>query len=279
MTDSLNRYPRLTKSFKGKYPFKIGTTSFIYPDYFIPNVRMLGPYLDEIELLLFESDSIDTLLSKSVISDLIQLAENFNLTYNIHLPTDISISDPDPKKQQRAVDILIRVIDQTADLLPSTCTLHVPYTNLSFEDNTVRRWQNLICNHLGKILAKGIPPEKLALETLDYPIDILAEIIERLNLALCLDIGHLIVHGYDIQSIFNSYAELIPIIHLHGVDHCRDHLALDQLPERLLRTVIWILKNFKGTVSLEVFCFQHLDTSLRFLDLGWNDDEEDIRII
>jgi sugar phosphate isomerase/epimerase len=279
MTDSLNRYPRLTKSFKGTYPFKIGTTSFIYPDYFIPNVRMLGPYLDEIELLLFESDSIDSLISKSVISDLIQLAENFNLTYNIHLPTDISISDPDPEKQQRAVDILIRVIDQTADLLPSTCTLHVPYTNLSFENNTVRRWQNLVCNHLGKILAKGIPPEKLALETLDYPIDILAEVIERLNLALCLDIGHLIVHGYDIQSIFNNYAELISIIHLHGVDHCRDHLALDQLPERLLRTVIWILKNFKGTVSLEVFCFQHLDTSLRFLDLCWNNDKEDIRII
>ncbi|MGD8257887.1 MAG: cobamide remodeling phosphodiesterase CbiR [Desulfobacterales bacterium] len=279
MTDLLNRYPRLTRSFKGKYPFKIGTTSFIYPDYFIPNVRMLGPYLDEIELLLFESDSVDSLLSKSVISDLIQLSKNFNLTYNIHLPTDISISDPDPKKQQRAVDILIRVIDQTADLLPSTCTLHVPYTNLSFEDNTVRRWQNLVCNHLRKILAKGIPPEKLALESLDYPIDILAEIIERLNLVLCLDIGHLIVHGYDIQSIFNSYAELISIIHLHGVDHCRDHLALDQLPERLLRTVIWILKNFKGTVSLEVFCFQHLDTSLRFLDLCWNDDEEHIRII
>jgi sugar phosphate isomerase/epimerase len=279
MTDSLNRYPRLTKSFKGKYPFKIGTTSFIYPDYFIPNVRMLGPYLDEIELLLFESDSVASLLSKSVISDLIQLSENFNLTYNIHLPTDISISDPDPKKQQRAVDILIRVIDQTADLLPSTCTLHVPYTNLSFEDNKVRRWQNLVCNHLGKILAKGIPPEKLALETLDYPIDILSKIIEKLNLALCLDIGHLIVHGYDIQSIFNNYAELISIIHLHGVDHCRDHLALDQLPERLLRTVIWILKNFKGTVSLEVFCFQHLDTSLRFLDLCWNNDKEDIRII
>jgi len=279
MTDSSNRYPRLTKSFKGKYPFKIGTTSFIYPDYFIPNVRMLGPYLDEIELLLFESDSVDSLLSKSVISDLIQLSENLNLTYNIHLPTDISISDPDPKKQQRAVDTLMRVIDQTADLLPSTCTLHVPYINLSFEEGTIRKWQDMVCNHLGNILTKGIPPEKLAIENLDYPIEILAGIIERLNLAICLDIGHLIVHGYDIQSIFNNYSELIPILHLHGVDNCRDHLALDRLPERLLRTVISILKNFKGTVSLEVFCFQHLDTSLKFLDLGWNNEKEDIRII
>jgi len=47
-------YPSLPKSYKGLYPFKIGTTSFIYPAGYAQNVKMLGPYVDEIELLLFE---------------------------------------------------------------------------------------------------------------------------------------------------------------------------------------------------------------------------------
>jgi hypothetical protein len=46
-------YPALNKSYKGLFPFNIGTTSFIYPDDYVPNVKMLGPYLGNIELLLF----------------------------------------------------------------------------------------------------------------------------------------------------------------------------------------------------------------------------------
>ena len=48
-------YPPLPKSYKGMFPFKIGTTSFIYPDNYVQNVNMLAPYLDEIELIFFES--------------------------------------------------------------------------------------------------------------------------------------------------------------------------------------------------------------------------------
>ena len=45
----------LSKSYKGRFPFTLATTSFIYPDDYVPNVRRLGPYLDEIELLCYES--------------------------------------------------------------------------------------------------------------------------------------------------------------------------------------------------------------------------------
>ena len=79
MKNQLYTYPFLTKSYKGFYPFKIGTTSFIYPDLYVPNVRMLGPFVDEIELLLFESGPSASLLSKTVIADLQHLSREFNL--------------------------------------------------------------------------------------------------------------------------------------------------------------------------------------------------------
>ena len=44
-------YPSLTKSYKGFYPFKLATTSFIYPDDYMPNVKMLGSFFDEIVFL------------------------------------------------------------------------------------------------------------------------------------------------------------------------------------------------------------------------------------
>jgi len=85
-------YPSLPKSYKGLYPFKIGTTSFIYPAGYAQNVKMLGPYVDEIELLLFEG-APDSLPSTQEIKKLLSLSKEFDLTYNVHLPTDISLSD------------------------------------------------------------------------------------------------------------------------------------------------------------------------------------------
>jgi hypothetical protein len=73
MIETPLKYPRLTKSYKGFYPFKLATTSFIYPDDYIPNVKMLGPFVDEIELLLFESNDIESLFSASMTSNLFSL--------------------------------------------------------------------------------------------------------------------------------------------------------------------------------------------------------------
>jgi hypothetical protein len=41
-------------------PCRVGTTSFIYPDHILPNVRRLAPRVDDIEILLFDiSDPAD----------------------------------------------------------------------------------------------------------------------------------------------------------------------------------------------------------------------------
>ena len=144
-------YPSLTKSYKGIYPFKICTTSFIYPDHYVPNVKMLGPYLDEIELLLFESQGIDALPSRTDITELCRLAGEFNLSYNVHLPTDISISDPNPARQQQAVDTLIKISDLVQPLDPSALILHVPYREDAFDAPLVQKWRDRVWQNLAKI--------------------------------------------------------------------------------------------------------------------------------
>ena len=265
-------YPSLAKSYKGIYPFKIGTTSFIYPDDYIPNVKMLGPYLDEIELLLFESAGTDALPSKSVIAELSRLAEEFDLTYNVHLPTDISISDPGPRHQIHAVETMIRVMELVDSLDPSALTLHLPYLEGSFEEYSVKIWQDRVYRNLEKILSATATKDKIAIETLDYSFELLDDIIADLDLKICMDLGHLMVHGYDINKAFNKYAFRTSIIHLHGVENDRDHTTLERLPEKLIEPVLRILKSFTGVVSLEIFSFRNLNSSLKFLENHWEEN-------
>jgi sugar phosphate isomerase/epimerase len=267
-------YPSLNKSYKGVFPFNIGTTSFIYPDDYVPNVKQLGPYLENIELLLFESNTTDALPSKKVIGELASLAKDFNLAYNVHLPTDISISSRDPQQQRVAVETISRVAERVAPLSPTTLTLHVPYNDDSLDDDKVKSWQERAIKNIAKILVNGTPGHLISVENLDYPFEFLVPLISELDLTICLDCGHLMLHGDDIEKVFNTYAAKTAIIHLYGVQDNHFHGALDQLSEKSMISITRLLAKFNGMVSLEVFSHAHLEASLKFLEKYWCDQQK-----
>jgi sugar phosphate isomerase/epimerase len=267
-------YPLLSKSYKGVFPFNIGTTSFIYPEDYVPNVKMLGPYLENIELLLFESHHTDALPSKQVIGDLAGLAKDFNLTYNVHLPTDISISSRDPQQQRIAVETIMRVAGRVEPLSPTTLTLHVPYNETPSDADGVKSWQERVSKNLKQILANGTPAELISIENLDYPFEILDPIICDLDLTICLDYGHLILQGDDIDTFLKTYGAKTAIVHLYGVAENHFHFALNRLPEKLMPPIMGVLANFKGTVSMEVFSYADLDASLKFLEKCWDQQQK-----
>jgi sugar phosphate isomerase/epimerase len=269
MTQQQPEYPALSKSYKGLYPFKICTTSFIYPDHYVPNVKMLGPYIDEIELLLFESQGADALPSRIVITELCRLAGEFGLSYNVHLPTDISISDPDPAQQQHAVETLIRVMELVQPLDSSALILHIPYSEGSFKEHDVKNWQDRVYRNLKKIVPAVENKKIIAIETLDYPLELLEDIIVDLGLAICLDLGHLMVYDYDVLEVFNKYGLKTPVLHLHGVENGCDHTTLERLSDKLFKTLLQVLNHFTGVVSIEVFSFENLDSSLKYLESHW----------
>ena len=264
-----NNYPSLSQSYKGRYPFKICTTSFIYPDHYIPNVKMLGPYLDEIELLFFESRYAGALPAGSVIADLDRLAAEFDFTYNAHLPTDVSISASDTAGQKEAVATMIRTIERLQPLDPSALILHVPYNEASFNEHDKINWQDRVYQNLAKILSAVENNKIIAIETLDYPLELLEEIIIELDLSICLDLGHLMVYDYEVLEVFNRFASKTSVLHVHGVENSRDHQTLEKLSNNLFESVLQVLNQFTGVVSLEVFCFENLDSSLKFLESRW----------
>jgi sugar phosphate isomerase/epimerase len=258
-------HPALPKSYKGSFSFKIGTTSFIYPAGYVQNVRMLAPYLDEIELLLFES-APEGLPSTHKVEQLFNVSNEFDLTYNIHLPLDIFLGAPERSIRQFALETVIRIMDLTASLSPSTYTLHLPYDEAGFDNEQVKRWRDRLDESMKKLVSAGISGDMISIETLDYPMDWLEDILVDFNLSVCIDVGHLMLFGFDLDAVFNKHKKRTSILHLHGVDNQKDHLPLDRLTKENAETVIRMLKQYEGVVSLEVFSFDHLKASLNFLD-------------
>lgn len=274
MDQTPKTYPPLPKSYKGVYPFTLSTTSFIYPDDYIPNVKMLGSYFDEIELLLFESKDIESLFPKSVIDELNRLSKDLDIGFNIHLPTDISIGSGDLRLQFDAIESYKKAIDRMLPLAPSLFFLHVPYEEDDDKDSTVDKWRERIRTNLQQLLCGSVDAPLVSIETLNYPLAFIDDIATELNLSLCMDVGHLILYGYDITEIYRRYASRISSIHLHGVENKHDHLGVDHLPPRCMSPVMEILKHFQGILSLEVFSYHHLVPSLQTLENWWNNSNK-----
>lgn len=252
----------LSRCGKNLFPFRLATTSFIYPDHLAPNVRMLGPFVDEVELLFFESSPPDSLPRPAEIRELVKLAAEHHISYNIHLPLDLSLTARSPARRDAAIETLKTIFDLAAPLAPSTWTPHIPAEDAADNFND---WHDRAAQSLSRLCPCYIAGADLSVETLSYPLEWIADIIAALDLSICLDIGHMSVYGMDWEAFYQKYAEKIPIIHLYGFETTHSHLGLDRLPLDIRRSIAAILKNFTGTVCLEVFSYDHLEASLKIL--------------
>lgn len=264
----------ITTAFKKHYPFRLACPSFIYPAGYADNVNRLGECVDEIELLFFESGPGD-LPAAAEINELKSLGRDREITYNIHLPTDVSLGVDHAAEGDAAVEALLRTIDLSRPLAPVSYTLHIPLEAAAMNDAGLAGWRNRVRDRLRRLLARcGLPSRHIAIETLDYPLEYLDTVIREFDLSICLDTGHLMVRGEDCRKAFATDPERVIIIHTHGVENSRDHLALHRLSPEHTRQLQSIIQNFKHSLSLEVFSRDALVASLDYLDRIWRNPAE-----
>jgi sugar phosphate isomerase/epimerase len=250
---------------KNVYPFRLATTSFIFRADYDENVKRLGSWVDEIELLFFESRSPDACPANELIDTLGRLAADLNITYNIHLPIDIDPGSLQARRRSAARQVLTRFIRQSLPLSPTSFTLHLPYTMKTGDPDAIRHWQASVTEVVKALLDGSFDPGLICVENLDYPFAWAAGIVERFDLRVCFDIGHLIIQDRSPESFFSQYEDRIKIIHLHGVEGKQDHRSIDRIDPEIWKTIQARLKTFQGTVSLEVFSHADLSRSLEFL--------------
>ena len=100
--------------------FRLGSTSYVYWDDILPNVRQLGPLVDDVELVLFESGELCNLPDQAVIIELQHQAVVHDLTYTVHLPLDLRIVPGD-----HSLVLARKIVDLTRPLAPFAYVVHL----------------------------------------------------------------------------------------------------------------------------------------------------------
>ena len=260
-------FPALDNPCKHAFPFSLACPSFVYPAGYLDNVRHLAPFVDEIELLFFESRFANSPPSPALVKGLVQKAQTGEITYNVHLPTDIYPGHRDSVVRRKAVDVLTTVIDRCTPLAPTTFTLHL---KCDPSEPDVRRWQARATESLQAVLAKGMSSRHISVENLDDGFGTTTPVIEDLDLSVCMDMGHLMARGADVATFYERWEKRITVAHLHGVDGAQDHLPLNRLSPAHMEKVMGVLKRFNGVVSLEVFSAPALNASMAHLLSQWH---------
>jgi sugar phosphate isomerase/epimerase len=259
-------------SLKNRFPFRLGTTSYIIPEEILPNVLFLANKVDDIELVLFESDEFSNLPDAATVKRLKEVADRSDLTYTVHLPMDTWMGHEEASVQHRSVDKCLRVIECTAPLSPFAYVLHFHGDSRgSCPSPDLERW---IDGHRRSVerLLQNVDSHDLCVETLDYPYELIEDIIRDYNLSVCLDIGHLLLCGHEPEDYFERYLPRTRVLHLHGIEDGHDHRSLSFLSSSLLNTIIDRLgngSNMSRVLTMEIFddgaLIQSLDVLSRFV--------------
>lgn len=255
-------------SLKSRFPFRLGTTSYIIPADLLPNVVYLADKVDDIELVLFESDEITNLPDAVTIQTLKEIADRFNLTYTVHLPLDTWLGHEQASVRQQSVDKCLRVIECTAPLEPFSYIIHFHGDNRGNHPSPdLARWIEGHRHSVERIL-QSVDSQDLCVEFLDYPYDFIDDILTDYQLSVCLDIGHLLLYGHSPEDYLNRYLPRTRVVHLHGVEEGQDHRSLAFVPAKLLSTLVDRLRNRPNktrVLTMEIFDEGMLHQSLDVL--------------
>lgn len=249
-----------------KLPFRIGTTSYIYPDNILPNVHKLKDKVDDIELILFETNDDRNIPRQKDLKELMRISNEWNLTYTIHLPLDISLGSGVSSKRKNAVRQVKMLVERLSALNPHAYILHMNLLKRS--GLNIKRWQDRINQSLEDIaMFQATIPQNIAIENLSYPFSYIDTLILKNNFSICVDIGHLIIMGVDPLKHLKKCLSMTRVIHLHGVDGSKDHVSLKYFDVVSLGSLIRLLKDndYRGVLTLEVFSQTDFDESMEVL--------------
>lgn len=227
---------------KARFPFRLGTTSYIIPDDILPNIRYLAGKVDDVQLILFESDEISNLPPLAVIRELAMIGRGENLTYTVHFPLDVWLGAADEAQRAESVDKCRRIIDLCQRLEVKTYALHLapadPENRGELPAADMPGWLKACGTSLKTLCRELESSRQLCVETLAYRFDVLDELLDAHDLGVCLDVGHLLLGERDVQAHLEKYGDRLHLMHIHGVSDGRDHHSLRHLDAALLAAAV-----------------------------------------
>lgn len=158
------------------------------------------------------------------------LKQELGLSYTVHLPLwSVELSTPLTQVRHGSVRAVIDCIRATQSLQPKAYVLHA-YGALAAEFYRMRLpesgrmlilqlFQNGARESVKTILGEtGIPSRQLAVETIEFPFEMLLTLANEFDTSICLDTGHVLAGFAGEIDLFDTLEKCLPRlgeIHLH----------------------------------------------------------------
>ena len=198
------------------------------------------------------------------------------ISYTVHLPLwSVEPSTPLTPVRRGSVEAVTEILEATMPLEPEVYVLHATgalaaeFYNMKISELArsliLRQFQSGARESIQAILERtGLPSRKLAIETIEFPLDLTLELADELDLSICLDTGHVLAGFPGWFDFFEVVEKLLPRlaeVHLHdcmkmpegvrgyGEDHKpfgHGDLELGRFLDRLAEA------NFKGPLVIEL---------------------------
>jgi len=233
---------------KARFPFRVGATSFVLHADLATNVKALAPLVDDIEVVVFESDEISPLPDERTLEGMRRAAEEHGVTYTIHLPLDVRLASPDGAERERAAAVCSRVIDRMRTVEPFGYVAHM----MGGDGRSAR--ESLA--QLARLAGDSAP---ICVENLAAPTDSLTTLAADTGTSLCLDVGHAVVDGWEVDGCaawLDRHLGPVRVVHVHGIEDGKDHRDASLLPGGMLAAVVDALARDSAAqrvLTLEVF--------------------------
>lgn len=212
------------------------------------------------------------------IQRLAELKQVQGLSYTLHLPLwSVEPSTMLAQVRDGSVQALIENIQKTLPLQPEVYVLHATgelaaefYLQMKLPQMArtflMRQFQNGARQSIRTLLKEtGIPPRKLALETVAFPFELTLELAEEFDLSICLDTGHVLAGFSGEIDVFQALELALPRlgeVHLHdspwqgrerNIAFGKDHRPLGEGDLDVLRLLERLERaNFQGPIIFEL---------------------------
>lgn len=176
------------------------------------------------------------------IGKLAELRSEMGLSYTVHLPLWSSEpSTPLQPVRKGTVAAMAEIVNATSPLEPLAYVLHATgalaaeFYRMTLPPMAAGLLLNLFQVNARQSIAElleatGLPPRRLAVETIEFPFELTLELAEAMDLSLCLDTGHVLAGFAGPIDLFDALERMLPRL---GEVHLHD--APWQGPDRELR--------------------------------------------
>ena len=168
--------------------------------------------------------------SPATVERLAALKAEKGLAYTVHLPLwSVEPSTPLTPVREGSVRAVVETITATAPLDPEAYVLHATgalaaeFYRMDLPEQAraliLRFFQQHAGNSIATILSEtSLPSRKLAIETVEFPLDLTLELAERFDTGICLDTGHILA-GFagraDLLAALEACLPRLAEVHLH----------------------------------------------------------------